>query len=282
MKNIPIHKLAERAAFGLELGHTSLPGAREFLETVDVHRDDCYSFLLLEKGEGAMDVDFVKVVLPEAHAHYLLPGQVHHNIRTNSADAWYISVNTSLVPKHYREVFEGNLLQQQPVALPPDNLMQFRQLIHLLNEQFKSDPDAAFYAQLVHSLLESLIGMFAKAYEHPVVAGKSSRVFQLTQAFKKLLAEKIRQEKRPSFYAAQLHISEAYLNEAVKQLTGFTVTYWLMNELILEAKRLLVYSQLSVKEIAGQLGYADHNYFSKLFKKQSGLAPSDFRNSYLK
>ena len=283
MKNIPIHKLQERASFGLELGHTSLPGAREFLENVEIHRDDCYSFLLIETGEGSMDVDFVNVHLPVSHIYYLVPGQIHHNIKTNQRNTWYISVNTSLIPKNYREVFEGNLLLQQPHQLDEVAFKQFQNIIRLLNEQFNGDKEAAFYKQLIHSLLDSLLCMYAKAYQRVDSPGKkTSRIFQITQQFKKLLTEKVKIEKSPSFYASELNISETYLNEAVKGITGFTVTYWLMNEIMLEAKRLLIYSQLSVKEIAYQLGYDDHTYFSRLFKKQNNFTPTGFREGYLK
>jgi AraC family transcriptional regulator, transcriptional activator of pobA len=94
--------------------------------------------------------------------------------------------------------------------------------------------------------------------------------------------DRIKHEKRPAFYADQLNISETYLNEAVKEITGFTATYWLMNEVMVEAKRLLAYSRLSVKEIANDLGYDDHTYFSKLFKKVSQVTPTDFRSAYLR
>jgi len=280
---IPIHKLKDRASFGLEMGHTSFKGARKDLENLEIHRDDCYSFLLIETGQGSMDVDFVSIELPVSHVYYLVPGQIHSNIKTYDSDTWYISVNPTLVPKNYREVFEENLLLQLPLKLDPTSFRQFQNLINLLNDQFNNNENSALYNQLIHSLLDSLLCMYAKVYQRADKPNqKTTRIFQITQGFKTLLFENIKNEKSPSFYARQLNISETYLNDAVKGITGFTVTYWLMNEIMLEAKRLLIYSQLSVKEIANDLGYEDHTYFSKLFKKQSNITPSDFRKSYLK
>jgi YesN/AraC family two-component response regulator len=77
-----------------------------------------------------------------------------------------------------------------------------------------------------------------------------------------------------------LHLSISYLNEIDKETTGFTVSYWIQQEVVLEAKRLLYYSQCSVKEIAHALGYADHTYFSRLFKKVEGRTPGEFREMY--
>ncbi len=172
---------------------------------------------------------------------------------------------------------------QQPLKLDSVAFKQFQNIIRLLNDQFNGDKGSIFYSQLVHSLLDSLLGMFAKFYQRKDMPNKkSSRIFQITQQFKKLLTEKVTIEKSPSFYASQLHISETYLNEAVKEITGFNVTYWLMNEIMLEAKRLLIHTQMSIKEISYQLGYDDHTYFSRLFKKQNNFTPTSFRDGYLK
>ena len=283
MAKIPVHHLNTWADFGLDMGHTSYPGAREMLEGFEAHRDDCYSFLLIETGSGSMDVDFINVDLPEAHIYYLVPGQIHHNIKTNDSNTWFLSVNPTLVAKPYRQVLEGNLSLQQPVKLETKTFLQFQNIIHILNAHYKSDSNSPLFQQLVTSLLDSLVGMYAKIYQRDDLPGKrTSRLYQITQQFKKLLMEKIRYEKRPAFYAEQLNISETYLNEAVKEITGFTATYWLMNESMVEAKRLLVYSPLSVKEIAYDLGYDDHAYFSKLFKKLTQTSPTDFRAGYFR
>ena len=105
---------------------------------------------------------------------------------------------------------------------------------------------------------------------------------QITHEFRKLLMQNIQSQKSPSYYACWLNISESYLNEAIKKTTGFTATYWIQQQIMLEAKRLLCFSKLNVKEIAHALGYDDHTYFSKLFKQATRMTPLTFRNSYLK
>jgi AraC family transcriptional regulator, transcriptional activator of pobA len=283
MKKIPIRRLQDRVNTGIEVRHSAQEGAREFLETLQVHRDDSFSFLVIEKGGATMDVDFVNISLPGNHIYYLVAGQIHHNIVTNGGDAWFISINPTLIPKNFKQVFEGNLLLQLPVKLEPLLFKQFQNVILMLDEQLRNTDNSPFSNQLIHSLLDSFLCMFAREFvpkDHN--DKKPSRLVQITQQFKKLMTEKIRIEKSPSFYAGQLNISETYLNEAVKDVTGFSVTHWLMNEIMLEAKRLLIYSQYNVREIADQLGYEDHNYFSRLFKKQSNVTPSGFRAIYVK
>jgi len=102
----------------------------------------------------------------------------------------------------------------------------------------------------------------------------------ITLEFRQLVTQRFKTMKSPADYAEAMHLSLSYLNEIVKETTGFPVSYWIQQEVILEAKRLLYYSQCSVKEIAFELGYEDHTYFSRLFKKQAGQTPGEFRAGY--
>ncbi len=88
--------------------------------------------------------------------------------------------------------------------------------------------------------------------------------------------------KTPSSYAGALNITPSYLNEAVKKTTGFPASYWINQEIVLEAKRILFHTDSSVKEIAKQLGYEDCSYFTRVFTKISGVSPVAFRQNYRK
>ena len=77
-----------------------------------------------------------------------------------------------------------------------------------------------------------------------------------------------------------LSITSSYLNEVVKETSGQPVSHWIQNEVMMEAKRLLYYTDLSIKEIAFGLGYEDHAYFSRLFRKVAGRSAGQFREEY--
>jgi AraC-like DNA-binding protein len=95
------------------------------------------------------------------------------------------------------------------------------------------------------------------------------------------LEQKFIETKSPSDYARALHISTPYLNECVRDVTGFPVSYHIQQRVILEAKRLLYHSNKTVKEIAAELGYDDHAYFSRVFTKITGMTALAFRNKNL-
>jgi AraC family transcriptional activator of pobA len=102
----------------------------------------------------------------------------------------------------------------------------------------------------------------------------------LARQFQVLLRAQFRQVKRPAAYAAQLAISPAYLAEVVKKTTGLAVGYWITQQVLLEAKRLLCYTDLDIKQIAQEVGLTDSAYFAKLFKQQCCLTPTAFRVKY--
>ena len=72
-----------------------------------------------------------------------------------------------------------------------------------------------------------------------------------------------------------------YLNEAVKEVTGTSATLYIRNELILQAKRLLVYTGLAVKEVSDRLGIDDYAYFTRMFTQTTGISPTTFRQKNL-
>ncbi|WP_139235733.1 AraC family transcriptional regulator [Mucilaginibacter polytrichastri] len=288
MKDIPVHQLKDRAnPAGFEIKYFSPGSMRKEMELLgdDVddhylgaHRDDHYLFFLLEKGNASLMIDFQTLPFGKNSLYYVLPGQVHHSIKNEIVYGWFIAVDTMLISTDYRNVFETQLKLQQPHLLDDKQLQQCKSILSLLLEKYDSDVKSSFYIPVVHSLLQSFIGMVACYYSQVNNTGMQlSRPLQLSQQFKQLLGRHIRTIKSPSAYAGMLNVSESYLNEALKKATGFSVSYWIAQEVVMEAKRLLYYSELNVKQIAHHLGYEDHTYFSRLFKKTANETPLEFR-----
>ena len=82
------------------------------------------------------------------------------------------------------------------------------------------------------------------------------------------------------FYADQLNITPNYLNILSQRYLKIPAGDVIKERTILEAKRLLISTDLSVKEIAYQLGFSDNGYFAKVFKKYIGITPTDFKENY--
>jgi len=78
-------------------------------------------------------------------------------------------------------------------------------------------------------------------------------------------------------FAAEINISTVHLNRVCQAVAGRPASWLLQEHAVLEAKKLLLYTSYSISEIAYQLNFTDPGYFSRLFKKFTGVAPGLFR-----
>lgn len=283
MKDIPVHQLKKRTSIGLELWRYKIGDIVVDQKILAAHRDDHYIFFLVDAGSASLMIDFSKVTFLQNSLYYILPGQVHHSLIKDKVGGWFLAVDTMLIPQDYRKVFEGQLALQQPYVLNDVQMKHCTDLLSLLNQRMLEYDKSTFNASISTNLLQSFIGIAAGCYaDKNTTSVKVPRLAELSQQFKKLLVSNYVTIKSPSVYAGMLNVSESYLNEALKKTTGFSVSYWILNEIILEAKRLLYYCDENVKGIAHSLGYEDHTYFSRIFKKAVGTTPLAFRAIYRK
>jgi AraC family transcriptional regulator, transcriptional activator of pobA len=282
---IPLHKLRETTDEGFQLERVpSLEDLTKEAILFDAHRDDHYLFFLMEKGKSQAMVDFHSFALNGNDLFFILPGQVHRYVYASKEIAgWFLAMDAGLIPDEFRAVLEDPLLAARPIVPGTPCMEQMGRCLALaydLNEQ----PTTPYSKRAVYSLLTTFVAMVTNIYaqQRDTPIGKKSRSQVITRDFRAMLTQEYKKLKSPGDYAAALHLSLSYLNEAVKEATGFTITYWIHQEVMLEAKRLLYHSSCTVKEIAYELGYEDPTYFSRLFKKTVGKTPGDFREQYRK
>lgn len=285
-KSIPIHKLSDETSLGFQIEWVENANEAAVVRdsiALDTHRDDHYIFGFQESGHSRIMVDFTVLDLKKNSLLFVLPGQVHKYIDiSRKATGWFIAVDTGLIPDVFRKALEDPLLIKRPVYPDAAGAKRFVQCLQLLHSIYKQKPVTFYYKQVMYALLTSFIGMTAGEYtgKQDSQGDRISRPEHITLEFRKLLASQFRTKKSPAEFAAALNLSLSYLNEVVKACTGFAVSYWIHYEVVLEAKRLLYHTGYSVKEIANELGYEDHAYFSRLFKKMVALTPVEFRRRY--
>jgi AraC-like DNA-binding protein len=210
------------------------------------------------------------------------PGEVHGYYGIDEAvTGWFMALDPGIVPEAFRMVLEDPFLSRPPLAIGAEGMAELISCLELI-DTLQRRTASAYTRHAIYSLLSSFTAMVTGLYADRVegAAATVTRAQQITRAFRQLLAAEYKTLKSPSDYAAAMHLSPSYLNEAVKEATGFNVGYWIQKQIALEAKRLLYYGKCSVKEIAHELGYEDHTYFSRLFKKMVGKTPGEFRSRY--
>lgn len=96
--------------------------------------------------------------------------------------------------------------------------------------------------------------------------------------FMSLLNLHFKHERSMSFYASKLYITPKYLTSLIKKTSGRSAMDWVNDYVILEAKNLLRYSDMSIQEISEYLNFSNQSFFAQYFRRFSGCSPSDYRN----
>lgn len=262
-------------AFGIWDGST--PG---IVKALNPHRHDHYTCMLVEAGQLEVLFDFEQLNMPAGTLFVCPPHQVHQITGTVGASGYYISFEGHHMTKSAKDILDAFLNETIILSLSELEHQWFRSILDSLknldninttaNKEVQKPLLSAFITQAVICHKRKLS---AKSISH------SRRVISITNEFKNLVRTDYRSLKRPSQYAQKLNISVAHLNDVVKKVTGLSASALIQKEILSEAQRLLYYSQLSIKEIAVQLGYIDTKYFIRLFTKKAGRSPSDYRKT---
>lgn len=249
----------------------------EFDKIKQSHRDEYHLFFLQEKGTITIEIDFQKHTLKPLSVIFIHQNQVHRTLsfRNATASIWAIR-NENLHPE-YLKLLE-DITPAQPLALTQETFSVISEAVAFCLKLSERKNEKLYYSLLSGSC-NTLTGLVISQYlVQSKPFDKLSRFEIVTKAFKEVLERNFVTAKRPMEYARQLNISSPYLNECVKNATGYSVSYHIQQRVILEAKRLLYHSDISVKEIATELGYDDYPYFSRLFTKVTGMTALAFRN----
>ncbi|WP_197076815.1 AraC family transcriptional regulator [Hymenobacter terrenus] len=245
------------------------------------HRDAHYLLVLATQGWFNLTLDFEEIVVTAPALLVILPGQVHQILQVTDPQGWTISFDSSLMDKEVEMVLAKGM--RGPLLLTAQTAFyeQVLALLHLLSD-LHSGKAEAYTGRTTQSLLGALLSLVAgQLVNHPPISKKPKRCATfIEQTFTQLLHRHYSTWKKPSQYAAALALSVAHLNDTIKGITGASVSSHIQQRAILEAKRLLYFTERSVKDIGYEVGYDEAVYFGKLFKKVTGLTPLQFRQQF--
>ena len=114
----------------------------------------------------------------------------------------------------------------------------------------------------------------------PVYRINSQTYLKKVRQFEELIELNFKTLKFPKDYASILNITEKHLNRIVKNCLNKTSTMLIQERVLLEAKRMLMHSELNVLEISTELGISESSYFIRFFKQKTGLTPLAFVKQY--
>ncbi|MFR8508479.1 MAG: helix-turn-helix domain-containing protein [Alistipes finegoldii] len=173
-------------------------------------------------------------------------------------------------------------VENPALTLTPEESRSMRGMIAQIERETRG-PETHFSFDIVSGLIAATIYkvgdiMYHYLAEHPEGQNNShNRAEEYFKQFTHLLGEHFREERSVGFYARQLCITPKYLTTLIKRISGQSVSEWIDNYVILEAKTLLKYSTMSIQEIAYYLNFPNQSFFGSYFKRNTGMSPSQYK-----
>jgi len=246
------------------------------------HRHDHFAIFFVTHGTGHHVIDFQDYELKPQRIFFIAPGQVHAWKSFEGVRGFVILFTQEFfsLTLQYQELrsylFFNTAYQHTYLDLGKDLSMHLRNI----GENIETEHNAHnnFSHNIIQSYVNILLFELARVYEQsiPATMAKDS-VNQLIQDFEGLINKDFRNLHAVNEYAKKLHVTPNYLNTICKKHKGKPAGELIRDRLMLEAKRLLTHSDITIAQIAYNLNFEDNSYFGRFFKKYSGITPAAFR-----
>ena len=151
----------------------------------------------------------------------------------------------------------------------------FSQIVLLIEKEYNSKRRRALLFHYIAALLINLEELFAISKVDTFEQEMAANIMLLVE-------QKFKEEKKADYYANQLNISSRKLNSILSLHTGKNLKQYIVDRIVLEAKRMILTSDALVKELAYELGFSESAHFINLFRQHTGFTPSHFKRLYSK
>lgn len=245
------------------------------------HRHDFYVGMLFTKGSGTHQIEFNNYEIKPGYVFMIAPGEVHNWNLSKDIDGYIFF--------HTKEYFDLNFTYEKVENYPFYCCLRNNPLILLKNKSRKKVDEVLkeiideykgnelFKFQKISSLLNVLYISLSRIYlPERIRQSKNLNYLSKLKQIDQLIEKHFKQYKYPKDYALLMHMSEKHLNRICKTCLNKTASQLILERIVLEAKRMLAFAELSVSQIADELGYSNSSYFIRLFKKKTGKTPLEF------
>lgn len=251
------------------------------------HKATFNRILLITKGAGYIEVDSNTSVFSSESLVSIQKGlasRLHLDERTQG---YIIMFSDDLLREHPEDnawiiglTFLGPLTDPV-IALT--NKIDFDTLTSMLRRMlydFVTDKGFAHHDILINALRIFLLFCERAKRSQSLFPERAEPEWEFITEFRKALDEQICTTRSVQHYADFLRITRKRLNLATRKFLGKSAKKVIEERVILEVKRLLLYTRNTVKEIGFSLGFSDPTNFNKFFKKHTGTSPAEFRKAH--
>ena len=278
---LPVHTLGAHPEESTVFAMGRIANMSNVVRTPIPHRHTFYEIFWITAGSGSHIIDFEPYPVRPNMLYFISPGQVH---------SWGVESPTD----GYALLFTEDFLPISPIALGDFDFFRHinrHPMLEILAEHAEPFNDTCQHLlreyqgqgfgrlAILQSHLRILLVYAQRHYPQSGLNVRLPAAALLAEAYLRLIDLHFSQKKQISEYASILGVTPSHLTDVTRELLGVPASELLYRRLVLEAKRMLAYSEQTISEISFSLNFDDPSYFTRFFRRESGLTPTDFRRS---
>lgn len=287
MSNIPKYEFNLEVSNNLSFEISKIEDKQILSQLVQqARRDNFYVIFLILDGAGIYTIDFEEYKVMPHMIFCVALGQVHFWELTSSISGWVILFTDDFLTRHFAynsikfpEDFSIFHWDTPAGFLPSENYQErFAMLVHILNTEYQNQDlfrrELAIQSALL-LLLVNLQRVSTGDIQPPPSAGS-----RLARDFVALVDVNYKQTQKVQAYADLLGVTASHLSDTVSEIIGFSPQKMIHRRVVLEAKRLLIHTDLPASTITDVLGFSDASYFGRFFKREVGETTKSYRQRF--
>jgi AraC-like DNA-binding protein len=234
-----------------------------------------YEIYFIFEGDGVHIIDTSEYECDSGVIFFLSPSQMHHFVPSSEIRGYKIEFNESfLVEMGCGLLQELSFIDGDFLSVKLSNNQKCTNILSQLIDEYNNERFGKSIA-LRSYLVMVLIGIQRAIEEENISHNKDNYMWSL----KKEIRENNYKIETVEYYAKKLNISADYLNKIVKQNSSITASKFIREKTILQAKRLLAYTDDTIESIGEILGFVDSSYFRKFFKRETSIRANEYREA---
>ncbi len=240
---------------------------------------ELFQLLHVQRGQAEVEIEGVRSTVAEAAIQVVPPLTVHGFRFSEDIQGHVLTFGAALVAELEQRLGAplGVLAKAACYPLGQDRA-RLRALVETLQHEYQGT--ALARATLLESLMTALMVWISRRQQSgQAPRTRDERDRQVLGAYLRLVESHYREHLSVEALAGRLNVSSLQLNQLCRTLTGQSALQVVHQRLLLEARRNLAYSRMSIGQLSDSLGFSDPTYFARFFKRMSGQTPNAYRRS---
>ncbi len=285
-QELPYIQLFEQGTPEFEIGSTDYSIFPD-LTTMTPHRHEHQTIIWTKSGTGKHLIDGQVIQLVPNTFCIIAKGQVHQfseidqhfklqSVRFN--DAFLPEATFGQIWSYRATLFNNPISYNQTLSVPTNEITEIESVLQLMEIEFNRTKSFRQDDSL-RLLLQFLLLRISRLQQESIceLSNVDDTEYDLYQNFVTMLENQFHEQHSVNYYADAINFSASKLSELTKRILGKSAKQVILDRINLEGKRLLQFSDLSIKEIAFTLGYGSPYQFSHAFKNYNHSSPSEYR-----